>query len=388
MRKPWHKRLGRVLSPKPLLTKTFNFIEGSSPALTNFLRYHGHAHEYEEQDFRYTISRPLKVTDDLYFDEYCKVEKLEPIKAARELRDVDIPIHTVLWNDAVIHGNIKAPIDRQSGLAIGFEFHNGLLAWGDVYPYPFRRTNCVQGDVIFIPKIKNIFHLLVEHILPILAAIIRRPNDFDRKITFISQINYPLIDCLSEFLNSRGFVSKVFYISPGDEIQIDRLISSRAKARDSSFNYAYYEELKELFPYFDELTRHIDVPEFVYVTRSRTPRRNIYNQNDLIDALAKQNVSSVNFHFGNILEQIAIFRRSRLIISAHGAALANLAFSGSRQALLEIFASNWRQACYVNMASQHGVRYHAMFGSRESGNGHFTIPIEEAVAFINRFRSS
>lgn len=383
--KPWHKRLGKSLSPKPLLSKAFGAIEVASPKVSSALRYHSQANELEDKDFVETIYRPIRVINEKYRQSYCGLVGRTPDDPLDHLKNEKIPIHTALIEECVIHGHIKAPIDLKRGVAVGFEFPHGKLPWGDVYPQPLKWSRRLKGDAIFVPNFTNIFHLLVEYILPAFCAIIRDPQSFQKDIYFVSQAKYPIIEYFAQFLDQKGFRSHVIYTTPFDQIFVDRLILSRARAKDSAFNYAYYEEMLETFDFLYELTRDIRVSERTFITRSKTPRRNILNQNQAISIFTNMNIHCVDFHFENCLQQIAIFQRSKLIIAPHGAALTNLAFANKNLSLLELFSVDCRPTCFINMASQHGVNYDYSLGSKERGNGHFEINTENILNSINNF---
>jgi len=383
--KPWHKRIGKSLSPKPLLSKAFDAVEVSAPKVSQALRYHSQAFELRQEDFSETIYRPICVTKDHYRQAYCGLIGAQPEEPLDRLNSQKIPIHTSIIEQCVIHGHIKAPIDIKRNVAVGFEFPHGKLPWGDVYPQPVRWSRRLKGDAIFVPNFTNIFHLLVEYILPSFCAIIRDPVSFQRDIFFVSQAAYPIVEYLAQFLNQKGFRAHVIYTTPLDRIFVDRLILSRARARDSAFNYAYYEEMNETFEFFDKITQDFVVPERVFIKRTKTPRRNVINQQQATEILSEIGVEPVDFTFKNCLQQVAIFRRSKLIIAPHGAALTNLVFSDKDQSLLELFSVNCRPTCFINMASQHNVTYNYLLGSKERGNGHFEINMPDIVNFIKNF---
>ena len=374
--KPWHKRLGKSLSPKPLLSRAFGNLEVSAPSLSGFLRYHSQASELGPNDFVETIYRQIRVTSPPYKQSYCELIRRAPDATLNHLENEKIPIHTALIEQCVIHGHIKAPIDLRRGLAVGFEFPHGKLPWGDVYPQPLKWSRRLKGDAIFIPNFTNIFHLLVEYILPAFCAIIRNPKLFQRDIYFVSQAKYPIIEYLAQFLELKGFRAHVIYTTPIDQIFVDRLILSRARARDSAFNYAYFEEIEEVFDFFDSIIKDVNVSERVFIKRSNTPRRNLLNQEEIVTQLHSLNYDNVEFNFDNCLQQIAIFRKSRLIISPHGAALTNISFSNA-SSIFEIFSVDCRPTCFINMASQHKLNYGYMLGSKEIGNGHFSVNVSE-----------
>lgn len=380
--KPWRKRLGRSLSPKPLLGGLFAKIEDSSRIGARLLRYHSRTRLLAEEDCFSTIHRPVRVLEDRYIRHYEIVRNLEPFSLASTSQADQVPIHSAILENMVIHGHIKVPIDAVTGEATSFYFPRNRLDWGDVYPLPVRRTDHIDGDVIFVPRLTNIFHLLVEHVVPAIAAAIRYQSQIQKKLTIVSQVDFPVLRLFTDFLTNLGYDAQLRLIGPLDQIAVDRLLMSRATAQDADFNYAYAEEMKIMGAFLDQKIKDVSVPDFVYIERSQTPRRKILNQGELIAQLKSNRIQNIRFSFDNFLTQIAVFRKSKLIISAHGAALTNLAFAKPEQALIEIFSEDLRPKCYINMASQHDVNYYALIGSKQSGNENFSIPIERVLSLV------
>ena len=377
--KSWRKRIGRSLSPKPLLGGLLAKVEDSSRRAAVFLRYHSRTHVIDPEECFSTIRRPIHVFSDRYVRQYERVRNLPPFELDSCAPPELIPIHSAFLENIVLHGHIKAPIDAVTGEAKSFYFPHSRLVWGDVFPLPVRRREIIKGDAIFIPRLTNLFHLLVEHVIPAFAAAIRSRPDLQKKLTIISQVNFPLLDIFVEFLNYIGFDADLRLMSHFDEIHVERLLTSRAKAKDADFNYAYAEEMALMSEFFDKKIKNIDVPERVYIERSHTPRRQILNQAELIKSLSENDIQSIKFSFENYLTQIAVFRKSRMIISAHGAALTNIAFAKPSQSIIEVFPEDLRPKCYINMASQHELNYLPIIGSKQSGNEHFSIPIGEVL---------
>ena len=216
-RKPWYRRLGRQFSPKILLEDLFIRIEDNFPKISTALRYHSHIDVLGPDDFAETILRPNKLFEDAYVQSLNHLCGLIPDFDYERLNKMKIPLHLAFVEKAIIHGHIKVPLRSDNGRAFDFEFRNGRypgrVAWGDVYPLPFYKTTRIAGDVIFVPRLKNVFHLLMENIVPSVCAITRRPDLFKRKITFVTQVNYPALTLLSEYLNSIGFQTDIVVIN-------------------------------------------------------------------------------------------------------------------------------------------------------------------------------
>lgn len=391
-RKAWYRRFGRKISPKVWLEDIFIQIEDKFPKFAHSLRYYSQIDVLAEGDFIEIIKRPHRLFDDEYFSSLRALCELIPNFDFERLQAMKIPLFLALVEDVVIHGHIKVPLRRSNGRAFDFEVrngrHQGRISWGDTYPLPIYKTRHIDGDVIFVPRLKNVFHLLMENIVPSVCAITRRPDLIGKEVTFVTQVDYPLLTLFANYLNSRGFNASVIVISPFDKITVDRLIVARAFAEDSDLNYANAQEMEIIKKFIDEEIQKISVPEIVYVARTQTPRRNVLNQVELIKRLSQIGVPTYEFKFENFLEQIAVFRKAKLIITPHGAALSNIIWSPAGQNILELFSLNRRHKLFLQMAAQHELNYNLLFGSETSGNDNFQAPIEEIIGFIDRYRTA
>lgn len=95
----------------------------------------------------------------------------------------------------------------------------------------------------------------------------------------------------------------------------------------------------------------------VYVYRGPQAQRPVRNETELITLLERRGFRSVSLEKHTLLEQVAIFRDARLVVAAHGAGLAGLAFARS-VALLELFSQDYlRPDCYFALCRQGGHGY-------------------------------
>ena len=91
--------------------------------------------------------------------------------------------------------------------------------------------------------------------------------------------------------------------------------------------------------------------EKVFVSRGRTPKRNIVNNDDVESHLIRKGFQVIQPDKMPLAEQIACFSQAKIVVAQHGAALANLAFSRDIR-VLEIHAPGsshypFRKLCEV-----------------------------------------
>jgi capsular polysaccharide biosynthesis protein len=80
--------------------------------------------------------------------------------------------------------------------------------------------------------------------------------------------------------------------------------------------------------------------ERIYVTRRGAAVRRILNEPELMAALAPLGFEAVTLDGMPLAEQIDLFSAAQVVVSAHGAGLANLAFAGPGIKFLEILPAN------------------------------------------------
>lgn len=382
-----NSRIGRKISPKLLLESGFEYIEDNFPNAASFFNYFSRGKLLDDKDFCEIIERDHRLLEPAYRSQFTKLTEIIPHFDIDRHSQIRVPIKSGFIENAIIHGHIKAPIRSSDQLAFGFAFPKlQRLPWGDVYPLPLKRTFRVRGDVIFVPHLINIFHLLIEHVLPPFSFVIRNrhSNSCSRKITFVSQVNFPLLKLLTDFLRFSGFDASVIYIKPYDKVLADRIIVSRAVSDDGDLNYAFAEEMEELESFISNITADINVPDVCYIKRTNTPRRNILNQKQFISELSKIGIKSYDFNFENVLIQMAVFSKAKIIISGNGAALTNMIWANRPIDIIELFSKERRPKAMLNIAAHHGLGYHPLIGSSESGNGHYSFDIDETIDYVKK----
>jgi capsular polysaccharide biosynthesis protein len=96
----------------------------------------------------------------------------------------------------------------------------------------------------------------------------------------------------------------------------------------------------------------------IYIQRGLASKRPVLNEPELIAMLEPRGFRAVALESHSFLEQVAIFRDARVIVAAHGAGLANLAFATKSSALLELYSPDYiRPDCFFTLARARGLTY-------------------------------
>ena len=99
----------------------------------------------------------------------------------------------------------------------------------------------------------------------------------------------------------------------------------------------------------------------IYIRREG-PRRAVRNEDDVIAVLETSGFETLSMDGPSVCEQASTFAGAEAIVSAHGAALANLVFASPGTAVVELMGRNTASALYAQLAWRLGLRYEMVMG--------------------------
>jgi Glycosyltransferase 61 len=355
-----------------LMNALLSGMEDDYPSLSRLMRYHSRVINPFHLNDVTLFDRPLKWLDEPYLDHFRRLDLSTTSPDPDAPKSYLIPVSVLETDDYIIHGNIKAPIQESTGLALSY-LPISRLSLTDSYPLPIYRSVRVEGHIIFIPNIENYFHLMVDYLLPPISAIVRNPNGY-RCVTLVMQRDFPMANVIAKSLNDLGLETSVLRLSRFDRVTGGRLVMGGAAPQDSGAAFVYSDEVRTLAQILDHHIQDMNTPRRVFVTRAGATRRRILNESELRTLFKKHDISIVELGFQNPLEQIALFRNAELIVSVHGASLTNLIWSKHTR-VVELFPANLRPKHYLNIAAQIGLDYQLVLGSDGNEREDFTVDV-------------
>ncbi len=102
-----------------------------------------------------------------------------------------------------------------------------------------------------------------------------------------------------------------------------------------------------------------DYPSRIYVTRRNANVRRVKNEKALLEVLSEYNVQPYALEKLSLREQIQLFANAELVISPHGAGLANLVYA-TAPTIVELFGYKEKTTFY-RLSKLMGYEYHALF---------------------------
>lgn len=154
--------------------------------------------------------------------------------------------------------------------------------------------------------------------------------------------------------------ARVVNVSSGTNERVERLIMpTHPSARDRIEPWAVGFVRERLLP----LAAAGVGPEKIYIDRGTAGRRPLLNNAEVRSRLEAAGFLSVDPGTLPVREQIALFRDARVIVGAHGAAFANIAFCRPGARLVELLPPAYQPAYFRNLADVAGVEWQAAVGS-------------------------
>jgi hypothetical protein len=108
----------------------------------------------------------------------------------------------------------------------------------------------------------------------------------------------------------------------------------------------------------------------VYISRSTARYRRINNEIELLRVLEKFGFETYFPEQMSIPDQISLFNNADCVISAHGAALANLVFCKPKTKVIEIYNPNYPVDYYKTLSTKLGLHHYSFFGKGKQRKHH------------------
>lgn len=103
--------------------------------------------------------------------------------------------------------------------------------------------------------------------------------------------------------------------------------------------------------------------ELLFVGRGKGDRRPLVEAEKIWTGLQKLGFAQIEPEKMSVAEQARAFRLARVVVGAHGAALANLLFCRPGTQVIELFSPRYINPCYRNLAIAEGLLHGAVIGN-------------------------
>jgi capsular polysaccharide biosynthesis protein len=100
----------------------------------------------------------------------------------------------------------------------------------------------------------------------------------------------------------------------------------------------------------------------LYISRKKTGRRAIVNEDELIACLSKHHFEVIDCEEMSVAEQAGLFSEAAIIIGSHGSAFTNLVFCNPGTTVIDIFNDSHINPCFWLISKLVNLNYHFMSG--------------------------
>ncbi|MFX1392251.1 MAG: DUF563 domain-containing protein [Promethearchaeota archaeon] len=225
----------------------------------------------------------------------------------------------------------------------------------------------------------NHSHFLIDS-LPRLYAITKIEEP---KINLIvpKDINKTYLDIIKLFLDKRF---KIIYIDYDEIWELENFYfasfcSNNSRCR-SYIPKLYLDFLKEKILKSLEIKKG-NKNKRIYISRSKAKERRVLNEGKLLELIKKHNFEIIHTEDLAFKEQVKLFNSASIVISPHGAGLANIIFS-EKIKVIELFPPKYLMPHYFMISKVLGFKYRFSIGTESDDNYNFNANLDEIEKYI------
>lgn len=232
----------------------------------------------------------------------------------------------------------------------------------DVYFHSYFSSNLFAFNHLLVSSSQ--FDLIIED------ATICTQNIDDGHFNFIFNKIYSLLEWIycggvgyylynsndkvfSSLINEIKLPNLNFVPLPPTGVKVDNLVITSTEGRSAGSH------VLEKFKFFKNLFPELNCKfgNKIYLSRVKNSRRKLLNEKELIIFLESTGFETYCLEDMTILEQYYLFAHARIIVSPHGAGLANMVFCDKLELLVEIMPSNRIVNGFLNIAANLNANY-------------------------------
>ena len=130
----------------------------------------------------------------------------------------------------------------------------------------------------------------------------------------------------------------------------------------------------------------------IYVTRRNAARRKVSNDDEVVDRLRLEGFECLELEDLSFAEQVKLFAQCEMLVTIHGAAIANCVFMPPGSKVVELYpapasTSDFVNPCYENLCSAVGVGHQFEFCRRSRPENKFDFHSDDIDVDVDRLLS-
>ncbi|MEQ8541760.1 MAG: glycosyltransferase family 61 protein [Coleofasciculus sp. D1-CHI-01] len=227
--------------------------------------------------------------------------------------------------------------------------------------WKFPKLQCIDGTVAVLSAIagEGYFHWMCD-VLPRIELL--RLNNIDLNTIDNFLVNLYQAPFHKETLKTLGIhQSKIIESVKFPHIKATQLVVPSLPGISGNIPKWACDFLRNTFLSGNQ-TKISDLPERIYISRTRTNNRKIINEAELVKFLIPYKFKTIFLESMSVAEQALLFSRAKFILAPHGAGLTNLVFCNSGTKVIEIFSPFYVNVCYYSLSNQVNLDYYYLLG--------------------------
>ena len=216
----------------------------------------------------------------------------------------------------------------------------------------FRRTQKRESPCTFVCG-TGYYHFLLEALPRLLHVLSQAP---DVCVLARSETKAPFVAQYLDLLRSQGRVKSLEMIQ-GDSLQCADYLFTALEPKSGFVHRDDVDVLRAVFlPLKKNGAETARYGRRIFIGR-RHASRAFANQDEIGKSLSSMGFSVVDLEDLGVLEQMALFNQAEVIVSNHGAGLANLVWCDQCEKVVELFSPKYLNDCYFRLARTCGIEY-------------------------------
>lgn len=177
------------------------------------------------------------------------------------------------------------------------------------------------------------------------------------------------------------------YYQSNENLWVENLILPPRTATFPNFNEEYTKQTRENL----SLKTSLPPTKKIYASRKFATKRKAHNETEVELLMVKKGYEIVYMERLSLREQIRLMSETKILVSLHGAALANMLFMQAEQTVVELRnMGDSKTQCYYNLAATLGQKYFYTINKadgKDSITSDFTIDLPALKKVIDQLES-
>lgn len=322
------------------------------------------------------LPRNFNVGDSYLFRH--ELEKVIPATKLVMLENVRVDSQGLVWrNGDVLSESFIAPEHFTS-----MKCSSRLRLLARTY---LKKSRSIEEECICVIDASSYgyFHWLTDALTRLLAI---RP--LLGEIRVLLPTRYEGIEFVRSSLGAFGFPP--MYVGDDEVLRCRKLWMPTHTAPTGNYNETYINGLRDLYAHF--YGTHPSTTHFnnrVYISRSRSQRRKIANEDEVVRVLREYDFDVICFEDYSFDKQALIALRTRYLVSNHGAGLTNMLFMEPGGSVLELRKTgDFHNNCYFSLSSALNLNYYYQLCASEDPQEDIYINTANCTVNIELFRDN